>query len=176
MAAAQGGISLVRQNFSPDAEAFVNKQINIELYASYVYLSMSYYFDRPDVALPNIAKWFKEQSDDEREHATKLLKYQNTRGGRVVLQPVRKPEKDEWGSPLEAFQAALALEKFNNQSLLELHALSSSKQDAALCDFLEESYLREQVETIEKIGKMITNLQRVGQGLGEYIFDQEFKS
>ena len=30
----------VRQNFHEDCEAAINKQINMELYASYVYLSM----------------------------------------------------------------------------------------------------------------------------------------
>lgn len=32
--------SQVRQNFHQDCEAAVNRQINLELYASYVYLSM----------------------------------------------------------------------------------------------------------------------------------------
>uniref|UniRef100_A0A183BMZ8 Ferritin n=1 Tax=Globodera pallida TaxID=36090 RepID=A0A183BMZ8_GLOPA len=165
---AQQQESLIRQNFAAETEAGINKQINIELYASYVYLSMSFYFDREDVALHNIAKWFKKQSDEEREHGTTLMKYQNSRGGRIVLQNVQKPEKDEWGSALEAFQ------KFNNQSLLELHNLSSQLGDPQMCDFLEDKYLREQVESIEEIGKIITNLKRVGKGLGEYLFDKEF--
>jgi ferritin heavy chain len=33
-------MSLVRQNFHNDCEALINKQINMELTASYVYLSM----------------------------------------------------------------------------------------------------------------------------------------
>lgn len=32
--------SQVRQNYHQDAEAAINRQINLELYASYVYLSM----------------------------------------------------------------------------------------------------------------------------------------
>ena len=32
--------SRVRQNFHQDSEAFINKQINMEMYASYVYLAM----------------------------------------------------------------------------------------------------------------------------------------
>lgn len=32
--------SQVRQNYHQDCEAAVNRQINLELYASYVYLSM----------------------------------------------------------------------------------------------------------------------------------------
>ncbi|MGH0150678.1 UNVERIFIED_CONTAM: hypothetical protein FKN15_017846 [Acipenser sinensis] len=73
--------SQVRQNFHQDCEAAINRQINLELYASYVYLSMSYYFDRDDVALHNFAKFFKHQSHEEREHAEKLMKQQNQRGG-----------------------------------------------------------------------------------------------
>lgn len=33
-------VSQVRQNFHEECEAGINKQINMELYASYVYLSM----------------------------------------------------------------------------------------------------------------------------------------
>uniref|UniRef100_A0A915CST7 Ferritin n=1 Tax=Ditylenchus dipsaci TaxID=166011 RepID=A0A915CST7_9BILA len=168
--------SVIRQNFTPEVEAAINKQINIELYASYVYLSISYYFDRDDVALPNISKWFKKQSEEEREHGMTFMKYQNTRGGRVVLQDIQKPEKDEWGTALEAFQAALALEKFNNQSLIELHSVSAQNNDAQMCDFVEDKFLREQVESIEEIGKIITQLKRVGKGLGEFMFDKEFES
>jgi ferritin heavy chain len=32
--------SKIRQNFSEECEALINKQINMELYASYVYLEM----------------------------------------------------------------------------------------------------------------------------------------
>ena len=33
-------VSRIRQNFQEDCEAFINKQINMEFYASFVYLSM----------------------------------------------------------------------------------------------------------------------------------------
>ena len=42
-----------------------------------------------------------------------------------------------------------------------------------LCDFLESEYLEEQVDAIKEIGDYISNLKRVGTGLGEYIFDKE---
>merc|ERR1712226_1774248 len=110
-----------RQNYHAENEAGVNKQINLELYACYVYQSMGFYFDRDDVALKGFAKFFKKSSDEEREHAEKLMAYQNKRGGRIVLQNIQKPERDEWGTGLDAMQAALALEKNVNQSLLDLH-------------------------------------------------------
>jgi len=104
------------------------------------------------------------------------MKYQNTRGGRIVLDDVKKPEKDEWGSVLEAFESALKLERFNNKCLLDLHRIASESNDVTCCDFLENKYLQEQVESIEEIGKMVTNLRRVGKGLGEFMFDKELDS
>ncbi len=84
--------SQCRQNFHEESEAGINKQINMELTASYIYQAMSLYCDRDDVAHPNTAKFFKKSSDEEREHAEKLMKYQNKRGGRIVLQDIKKPE------------------------------------------------------------------------------------
>jgi ferritin heavy chain len=165
-------MSQIRQNFHDESEAAINKQINIELHASYVYQAMASYFDRDDVALKGFHKFFKESSDEEREHAEKLMKYQNRRGGRVVYQSIDKPPKDNWGSGLEAMQAALELEKAVNQSLLDLHKLASSHNDPSLCDFLESEFLQEQVESIKKISEYVTNLKRVGPGLGEYQFDK----
>jgi len=165
--------SAVRQNYHSDCEAGVNKQINLELYASYVYQSMYFYFDREDVALPGFAKYFNESSKEERTHAELLMKYQGQRGGRIVLQDIKKPERDEWGTGLEAMQAALALEKSVNQSLLDLHAVASSHNDAQMCDFIESNYLTEQVEAIKTLADYVTNLKRVGPGLGEYLFDKE---
>ncbi|XP_044081890.1 ferritin heavy chain-like [Neovison vison] len=94
--------SQVRQNYHQDSEAAINRQINLELYASYVYLSMSYYFDRDDVALKNFAKYFLHQSHEEREHAEKLMKLQNQRGGRIFLQDIKKPDRDDGENGLNA--------------------------------------------------------------------------
>jgi len=166
-------VSQCRQNYHSESEAGINRQINMELYASYCYQSMSFYFDRDDVALPGFAKFFKKSSDEEREHAEKLMAFQNKRGGRVVLQDIKKPDRDEWGCGLDAMQVALGLEKSVNQALLDLHAVASKHNDAQMTDFIEGQFLQEQVEAIKQIGDYITNLKRVGTGLGEYMFDKE---
>jgi len=168
-------VSQVRQNFHSESEAGVNRQINMELYASYCYHSMSLYFDRDDVALHGFSNFFKKMSDEEREHAEKLMKFQNKRGGRIVLQDIKKPDRDEWGTGLDAMQVAMGLEKSVNQSLLDLHAVADSHKDAQMTDFLEGQYLQEQVESIKEIGDHITNLKRVGSGLGEWEFDKKLE-
>jgi len=165
--------SQCRQNFHQEVEAGINRQINMELYASYCYQSMYFYFDRDDVALPGFAKFFKASSCEEREHAEKLMKYQNQRGGRIVLQDIKRPEHDDWGTGLEAMQVAMQLEKSVNESLLNLHKVGTTHDDAQFCDFLESEYLDEQVKAIKEIGDHITNLKRVGPGLGEYMYDKE---
>jgi len=162
-----------RQNFHVDSEAGINRQINMELYASYVYQSMSFYFDRDDVALPGFAKFFKSSSDEEREHAEKLMKYQNKRGGRIVLHDIKTPDRSEWGTGLDAMQTALALERDVNEALLNLHKVATGHDDAQMCDFLEGEYLEEQVKAIKELGDHVTNLKRVGPGLGEYMYDKE---
>jgi len=166
-------MSRIRQNYHEDCEARINKQINMELYASYVYLSMSYYYDRDDVAMPGFAKYFKKASDEERDHAQLFMDYQNKRGGRIVLQDIGKPAQDEWGTPLQGIEAALELEKTVNQSILDIHAVASSRNDPQLCDFLETHFLTEQVEAIKELSDWVTKLKGVGPGLGEHIIDGE---
>ncbi|XP_012519744.1 PREDICTED: ferritin, mitochondrial [Propithecus coquereli] len=167
--------SRVRQNFHPDSEAAINRQINLELYASYVYLSMAYYFSRDDVALNNFSRYFLRQSREETEHAEKLMRLQNQRGGRICLQDIKKPDQDDWENGLHAMECALLLEKNVNQSLLELHTLASDKGDPHLCDFLETHYLNEQVKSIKELGDHVHNLVKMGapdSGLAEYLFDK----
>ncbi|XP_061176576.1 soma ferritin-like [Saccostrea echinata] len=165
-----------RQNFHEESEAGINRQINMELYASYTYQSMAMYFDRDDVALPGFSKFFSDSSSEEREHAEKLMKYQNKRGGRIVLQDIKKPDRDEWGTGLDAMQVALQLEKSVNQSLLDLHKVADSHSDAQMTDFIESNYLEEQVNAIKEISDHITQLKRVGAGLGEYMYDKQLQS
>merc|ERR1712150_192986 len=115
------------------------------------YHSMAMYYDRDDVALPGFSAYFQHNSDEEREHAEKFMKYLNKRGGRVILNDVKRPSKDEWGTGLEGLEAALDLEKLVNQSLLDLH---------------------EQVNAIKEYGDLVTKCKRAGPGLGEFLFDK----
>lgn len=167
-------MSRPRQNFHADCESAINRQINMELSASYVYLSMALYFDRDDVAFKNIKKYFMKASEEERGHAIKLMEYQNLRGGRIVLDDVAKPAKDEWGTIADAFSAALDLEKKVNQSLLDIHRIAGECNDPQFCDFLETHYLEEQVNAIKELSDHLTNIERVGGGLGEFIFNKDF--
>ncbi|XP_053436815.1 ferritin heavy chain-like [Nycticebus coucang] len=167
--------SQVRINYHTNCEVGVNRQINLELYAYYVYLSMAIYFDRDDVALKNFARYFQRQSHRYWELAKMLMELQNQRGGRVHLQDIKNPGGDDWEDGLQAMECALHLEKNVNQSLLNLYHLARNKGDVQLCDFLEKHFLRQQVKTIKELGGYLTNLHRLGalnSKLAEYVFDK----
>merc|ERR1711962_833043 len=150
----------IKQNFHLETEAWINKQINMELYASYVYLSMSAYFARTDIALHGFAKRFPMASAEEKDHAEKLISYQILRGGRVTFQ---------------ALEASLELERTVNESLLAMHKVAAGHEDAQMTDFIEGTFLKEQVEAIKEIGDLITQMKKAGDGLGLHIIDKELQ-
>ena len=155
-----------RQNWNDNCEKLLNSHINKEFQASYQYFSLYTYFDRDDVGLEKIAKFFKKMSDEEREHATKLSEYQNRRGGRVELKPLTAVDFDFKENPkqdvLESFITALNMEKTINTSLLNLHKVADENNDPQFCDYLESDFLEEQVESINELSKLIAQIKRIG--------------
>nr|GMD18817.1 ferritin-3, chloroplastic-like [Ipomoea batatas] len=180
--------SLARHKFKDACEDVINDQINVEYSISYAYHAMYAYFDRDNVALKGIAKFFKDSSEEERQHAEKLMDYQNKRGGKVMLHTLLMPLSDfdhqEKGdalyglvillacSSISAMELALSLEKLTNEKLLKLHKVADEQNDTQLTDFVEEEFLAEQVESIKKISEYVAQLRRVGDGHGVWHFDQ----
>ncbi|XP_051048029.1 ferritin light chain 1 [Phodopus roborovskii] len=170
--------SQVRQNYSTEVEAAVNRLVNLQLRASYAYLTLGHYFDRDDMALGGVGHFFSELAEEKHQGAEQLLKFQNDLGGRALFQDVQKPSQDEWGKTQEAMEAALALKKNLNQALLNLHSLGSGRSD-----FLESHFLDEEVKLIKKMGNHLTNIRRLAgpqptqtgvpqPSLGEYLFER----
>uniref|UniRef100_A0ABI0NRW7 Ferritin n=2 Tax=Bos TaxID=9903 RepID=A0ABI0NRW7_BOVIN len=167
--------SQIRQNYSTEVEAAVNRLVNMQLRASYAYLSLGFYFDHDDVALEGVGHFFRELAKEKREGAERLLKMQKQRGGRALFLDVQKPSQDEWGKTQDAMEAALLVEKNLNQALLDLHGLASARGDPHICDFLENHFLDEEVKLIKKMGDHLTNLLRLAglqAGLGDYLFER----
>uniref|UniRef100_A0A0M3I2K5 Ferritin n=2 Tax=Ascaris TaxID=6251 RepID=A0A0M3I2K5_ASCLU len=166
-------VSQIRQNYHIDSENSINEKINELLHASYVYLGIAFHFDRDDVALPNVHKYFMKLSEHKKEMADKLMKYQNSRGGRVVFASVEKPVRDDWGSVRDAFEDALELEKALNASFMHLHTIAETTDDSHLSDFVEEDLLEPQVKQMKEMGDLLSEVKMAGPGLGEYLFERE---
>lgn len=79
--------------YSKNVEDEINKQIAIELSASYAYMSMFCHFARADVALAGCENFFRKCANEERKHAMKLCNYQTYRGGTIQLMNIEKPPK-----------------------------------------------------------------------------------
>merc|ERR1712226_90241 len=154
--------SQIRQNYHEECEALVNKQANMQLYTSYVYLSMSAYFHRDDLALPGFADLLRRVSEQERLHGATLMRYQTMRGGRVALQDITKPTTVEWGTPLQAMV-----------TVLELQTAAMAKADFHLAHFIQETFLNTHVNRIKLVGDLVSQIKRAGDGLGIHVVDDD---
>ena len=66
------------------------------------------------------------------------MKLQNRQGGRIFLQNVKKPDRDDWENGQNAMECAPCWERSVNQLLPELHKLGTEKNDPHLCDFIDK--------------------------------------
>ncbi|KAM9817684.1 ferritin, middle subunit [Neosynchiropus ocellatus] len=169
--------SVVRQNLHSECEGDINRLVNQKLSASYTYLALGMFFDRDDVALPNFSTFFLERSVKERDQAEQLLEYQNLRGGRILLQTIPKPSREDWRSGLDALSFSMDYQKALYSSLLEVHKRADANTDPHLCDFIEQHFLNDSHETIKKLGDFTGSLTRITASethgpLGEYLFDK----
>lgn len=167
-------VSQVRQNYHNYCEATLNHQIYLELHASYAYLSMAFYFDRQDQALPHFASFFLWRSREEWKHAQTLMRLQNQRGGRIRLRDIRVPDHSQWESGLSAMKSALQTARVVTQSMRNLRQLAASKNDAQLSAFLARHFLRQDVQFVYDLGASVSELQKLGapaSSLDEYLFD-----
>jgi len=177
---AQPSESFARKMYASECEAAVNRQINIEYSISYLYHSMYAFFDRDNVGLPGFAEYFKSESEEEREHAEKLIEYQNKRGGKVVLgalmSPITEFDHEKKGEALYAMELALSLEKLNYEKLVDVHRVADEAGDPSLTDFIEGEYLEEQVEAIKKVATFVSQLRRIGKGHAVWDFDKSLSN
>jgi ferritin len=151
-------------------QAALNKQLNAELYSSYLYLSMSGYFQ--SINLPGFANWMRVQAQEELVHAMKFYDFINERGGRVMLQPVEGPPT-EWSSPLDAFENAYKHEQKVTGLINDLVNLAVKEGDHATNIFLQW-FVTEQVEEEASADEVVQKLKLMGDdGGGLFMLDRE---
>lgn len=111
---------------SKNMQEAINEQINKELYSSYLYLSMTAYFEA--LNLPGFAKWMHVQADEEREHAMKFYAFLVDRDGRVSLKAIAAPETD-WKTPLDVFKQVYEHEQKVTASINALYELALKEKE-----------------------------------------------
>jgi ferritin len=136
----------------------LNGQVNRELYSSYLYLSMSAYFE--SVKMKGMASWMRVQAGEELVHAIKMYDYIVSAGGRASMLAVEAPQF-VWASPMEAFQHVYDHERIVTGLLKALAGVAVSEKDEATSNFLQW-YLDEQVEEEESSDTVLNKIKAAG--------------
>jgi ferritin len=131
---------------------------------------MSSYFE--SISLAGFASWMRAQAQEEMAHVMKFFTYMIERGGRVVLDAIKKPDT-EWASPLAAFEDAFKHECYISGCINELVSLSLDEKDHATHNMLQW-FVAEQVEEEASADEVVQRLKLVGDdGAGLFMIDQE---
>lgn len=148
----------------------LNKQINEESFSSYLYLSMSAWFESRN--LKGFANWMKVQAQEEAVHAKIFFNHIVGRGGTVKLEAIAAP-KTEWTSPLEAFKDTLEHERHITACIHGLMDLAAKEKDHAAAIALQW-FVTEQVEEEANAEELLAKLEMVGESKqGLFMLDKE---
>ena len=154
----------------PKIQDAFNQQINAELFSSYLYLSMSAYFESRN--LKGMANWMRIQAQEENLHALKFFDFIHERGGQAVLTQIDAPQV-EWNSPAAAFEAAHQHECKISGLINGLVDLALSEKDHAANAFLQW-FVTEQVEEEATVHEISEQLKLAGdQGGILFMLDRE---
>ena len=148
----------------------LNHQINAELYSSYLYLSMSAYFQ--DISLKGFANWMRVQAQEELDHAMKIYDYVLELGKKVELLAIEKPP-NEWDSPLDAFEAVYKHEQQVTGLINKLVDTAIAEKDHATNNMLQW-FVAEQIDEEASANEIVQKLKLIGEdGRGLLILDRE---
>ncbi|MDA3867073.1 MAG: ferritin [Salinivirgaceae bacterium] len=150
----------------------INDQINAEMWSSYLYLSMSAYFENE--GLTGFASWMRVQAEEENMHAMKFFDYVNGRSGRVKLQPIAEVQT-EWKDTLDAFKDTLEHEQKVTGMINNLMSIAIDEKDFATQSFLKW-FIDEQVEEEATVNEILDQLNLVNaSGHGLFMIDKDMK-
>lgn len=138
-------------------EAF-NGQIGHEMGASLQYIAIASYFDSE--ALPELAGFFYRQSEEEREHAMKFVKFVVDVGGRVEIPAIPAP-KSAFDSAEEAVALSLESEERVTQQIYGLVESARGESNHIAGRFLDW-FLEEQLEEVATMGSLLQVVRRAG--------------
>lgn len=137
----------------------MNDQIGDELMASNQYLNIAAYFDRE--TLPELADFFFRQSDEERMHALKFIRYILDAGGKVAVPALDEPAKDIASAEMAA-QMALDWEIEVTKKINALMDLAIKENDHIAQEFLQW-FVNEQLEEVSSMDSLLGVIRRAGE-------------
>ena len=122
--------------------------------------------------LPGVAAWLYAQSDEERMHMLKFIKFINERGGHALVPAFKKPEKD-YKSVKPMFQEVLKHEQFVTASINEIVDLCVKEKDYTTHNWVQW-FVSEQIEEEANAQAILDKISLLGENL--YILDRDIMS
>ena len=148
----------------------LNKQIELEGYASFLYLSMASWCDKE--ALAGCSAFMRRQSDEEREHMLKLFDYISDRDG-FALTPSVAQVPHEFDSVQDMFKMVYAHEQKVSASINNIVTLCQAENDHTTQLFLQW-YVGEQQEEEALMRSILDTIKLIGSGPQSlYYIDKE---
>ena len=156
---------------SKSMQEALNAQVQMEAESSQAYLAMASWAEIQP-GLEGVTNFFYKQSDEERMHMLKLIRFVNERGGFAVVPALAQPIIT-FKSIRFVFDEFLKHELKVSDSINDLVHLSLSEKDYATHNFLQW-YVNEQMEE-ERVARTLKDkLELVGDDKGGlYLFDRD---
>jgi len=136
-----------------------NQQIGNEMGASMQYIAIASYFDHD--TLPQLAKFFYRQSEEERTHAMRFVKFINDVGGKVRIPDLPAPLTD-FTSAEQAVAKALAWEEEVTRQIYDLVEIARADRNYVGIRFLDW-FVEEQLEEVTTMTDLLSVIRRAGQ-------------
>jgi len=157
----------------PEIEQLLNEQIKYEAKASAQYLSMASWADT--MGYNGIADFFYRQSEEERVHMTKLVKFINERSGTASIPAIEKP-RDSFDTLMELFEIFLESEEFVTAKINNIIFKCLELKDYNVHNFMQW-YVAEQLEEEAVARTLLDKLKIIGDDKsGHYLFDRDINS
>ncbi len=158
---------------SKSVQDALNKQIRVEAESSQIYLAMACWAEVK--GLEGISNFMYEQSDEEREHMLKLVKFVNERGGHAKISDLKEPNV-AFGSIKEMFEKLFNHEVFVSESINDLVHITLQEKDYATHNFLQW-YVAEQIEEEAVARTILDKINMIGDDKGGlYLFDRDINN
>ncbi|WP_158975348.1 ferritin [Cellulophaga sp. L1A9] len=157
---------------SKTIENALNHQIKIEAESSQIYLAMACWAEVK--GLEGVAGFMYDQSQEERDHMLKLVKFVNERGGHAQISELSAPNVT-FNSFKEMFEKLFEHEVFVSGSINELVHISLQEKDYASHNFLQW-YVAEQIEEEAMARTILDKINLIGDDKGGlYLFDRDIQ-
>lgn len=151
-------------------EKILNDQVEKEFYSSNLYLAMASWAENQ--GFEGVANWLYAQSEEERMHMLKFVKYINERGGNAIIPALEKPPVD-YGDINTLFAEVLKHERYITDCINEIVGVCMEEKDYTTHNWIQW-FVTEQIEEEASVQAITDKLNLLGKGQNNlYMFDKD---